>query len=85
MQVQRSNLDNLRETLRFKQDAAQKLAKESAALSKSVIKLHNTCKMVRRHCAAAIIQRNFRRHYAKTKVEHYITRLHENNTVPPVK
>lgn len=85
VQVQRSNLDNLRETLRFKQEAAQKLAKESAILSKSVVKLHNTRKMVLKHCAAAIIQRNFRRHYAKNKVQHYVARLHDTNTVQPIK
>lgn len=84
IQVQRSNLDNLRATLRFKQEEAQKLNKESALLAKSLVKLHNTRKMVLKHCAAAVIQQNFRRHYAQIKVKHYITRLHDTKSTPQV-
>lgn len=70
-QIQRGNLDSLRETLQAKQAAADRLEKESKALSKSLSKSKDQLTRIQRDRAAIIVQRAFHRYMLKKKLASY--------------
>lgn len=71
IQMQRSNLDDLRQTLRSKQMRAEALLKETRQLYKAVVKAKAQVTKVREDRAAIILQRSISRHHVAKKLENY--------------
>ncbi|EPY28891.1 kinesin [Angomonas deanei] len=62
VQIQRQNLDSLRETLQYKKQMAEKYEKDAEALQKDLKKEQLKLKKVQQDRAALIIQRAYRRY-----------------------
>lgn len=70
-QIQRGNLDSLRDTLKAKLLAASKVEKDVKTVNRALAKTTEQVTRVRRDRAAIIVQRAFRRHMLKKKLASY--------------